>query len=241
MGLCARQGARLRSGWTKVRILLVEDDAMLADAVQRALTQSAHAVDVARSGEDADRALGAAGYDLVLLDLGLPGLDGYEVLKRLRARRNRVPVLILTVRDAVSDRIAGLDLGADDYLTKPFHLAELEARVRALIRRAHAGASSVLVHGRLRLDMAGRRLYCDSAPLEVSARELAVVELLLLRAGRVVTKQQIVDHLYGWDEGSTSNAVEVFVYRLRKKLESSDVDIRTVRGMGYMIEKAYGD
>lgn len=224
-----------------MRILLVEDDAMLADAVQRALTQSAHAVDVARSGEDADRALATAGYDLVLLDLGLPALDGYEVLKRLRARRNHVPVLILTVRDAVADRIAGLDLGADDYLTKPFHLAELEARVRALIRRAHAGASSVLAHGRLRLDMAGRRLYCDSAPLELSARELAVVELLLLRAGRVVTKQQIVDHLYGWEEGSTSNAVEVFVYRLRKKLESSGVDIRTVRGMGYMIEKAYAE
>ncbi|MPZ44180.1 MAG: response regulator [Betaproteobacteria bacterium] len=222
-----------------MRILVAEDDAMLADAVARALSQSAHAVDTARSGEDADRALGAIQYDLVLLDLGLPGLDGYEVLKRLRARRSRVPVLILTVRDAVTDRITGLDLGADDYLTKPFHLAELEARVRALIRRANAGTSSELVHGRLRLDMAGRRLYCDSIPLEVSARELAVVELLLLREGRVVTKQQIVDHLYGWEDASTSNAVEVFIYRLRRKLEKSDVDIRTVRGMGYMIEKSH--
>ena len=214
---------------------------MLADAVARALSQSAHAVDIASSGDDADRALGTVAYDLVLLDLGLPGLDGYEVLKRLRARRNHVPVLILTVRDAVSDRIAGLDLGADDYLTKPFHLAELEARVRALIRRANTGASSVLVHGRLKLDMAGRRLYCDSVPLDLSARELAVVELLLLREGRVVTKQQIIDHLYGWEEGSSSNAVEVFIYRLRKKLEKSGFDIRTVRGMGYMIEKADAD
>src|SRR5690606_10916950 len=212
---------------------------MLADAVARALSQSAHAVDIAHSGEEADRALGAIPYDLVLLDLGLPGLDGYEVLKRLRARRIGVPVLILSVRDALADRIAGLDLGADDYLTKPFHLAELEARVRALIRRANSANSSEIVHGRLRLHMAGRRLYCDDLPIELSARELAVVELLLLREGRVVTKQQIVEHLYGWEEGSTSNAVEVFIYRLRRKLECTGVDIRTVRGMGYMIERAH--
>ena len=212
---------------------------MLADAVARALSQSAHAVDVARSGEDADRALSAISYDLVLLDLGLPGLDGFDVLKRLRARRIKVPVIILTVRDSVEDRIAGLDLGADDYLTKPFHLSELEARVRALIRRANAGTTSELVHGRLRLDTAGRRLFCDAQPVEVSARELAVVELLLLKEGRVVTKQQIVDHLYGWEDASTSNAVEVFIYRLRRKLEHTDVDIRTVRGMGYIIEKSH--
>jgi len=210
---------------------------MLADAVARALSQSAHAVDVARNGEEADRALGSIAYDLVVLDLGLPKLDGFDVLRRLRSKRSTVPVIILTVRDSVDDRITGLDLGADDYLTKPFHLSELEARVRALIRRANAGASSEIVHGRLRLDMAGRRLYCDAQPVELSARELAVVELLLLKQGRVVTKQQIVDHLYGWEEASTSNAIEVFVYRLRKKLESSGVDIRTVRGMGYMIEK----
>jgi two-component system OmpR family response regulator len=224
-----------------LRILVVEDDAMLADAVARALSQSAHAVDVARNGEEADRALASIAYDLVVLDLGLPKLDGFDVLRRLRARRSTVPVIILTVRDSVDDRITGLDLGADDYLTKPFHLSELEARVRALIRRANAGASSEIVHGRLRLDMAGRRLYCDAQPVELSARELAVVELLLLKQGRVVTKQQIVDHLYGWEEASSSNAIEVFVYRLRKKLESSGVDIRTVRGMGYMIEKSHGD
>ena len=220
-----------------MRILLVEDDEMLAEAVTRALTQSAHAVDVARSGEAADRALATSQYDLVLLDIGLPQLDGFEVLKRLRQRRSSVPVLILTVRDSPEERVMGLDLGADDYLTKPFHLSELEARVRALIRRSHASSSSGLVHGRLRLDMAGRRLYCDEQPLDLSARELAVIELLLLKEGKVVTKQQIVDHLYGWEDVSTSNAVEVFVYRLRKKLEPSGVDIRTVRGMGYLIEK----
>ena len=223
-----------------MRILLVEDDVMLAEAVTRALTQSAHAVDGARTGTEADRALATNDYDLVLLDVGLPQLDGFEVLKRLRQRRSGVPVLMVTVRDSPEDRVQGLDLGADDYLTKPFHLSELEARVRALIRRSHSNASSDLIHGPLRLDMAGRRLYCREQPLDLSLREVAVIELLLLREGRVVTKQQIIDHLYGWDDVSSSNTVEVFVYRLRKKLESSGVDIRTVRGMGYLIEKANG-
>jgi two-component system OmpR family response regulator len=222
-----------------LRILLVEDDAMLADAIARAFTQSAHAVDVVSSGEAADKALIAADYELVLLDVALPQIDGLEVLKRLRARRSTVPVLIMTVRDALADRIAGLDLGADDYITKPFHLSELEARVRALIRRAHSEASSDLNHGRLRFDMAGRRLFCDEHPVELSSRELAVVELLLLRAGKVVTKQQIIENLYGWEEASSSNAVEVFIYRLRRKLELSGVDIRTIRGMGYLIERPH--
>ncbi|HJQ61694.1 MAG TPA: winged helix-turn-helix domain-containing protein, partial [Burkholderiales bacterium] len=181
--------------------------------------------------------LATVDYDLVVLDVELPGLDGLELLKRLRARRSVVPVLIVTVRDALEERIAGLDLGADDYLTKPFHLSELEARVRALIRRAHAGATSELVHGRLRLNMAARRLYCDDQPVELSMRELAVLELLLLRGSRVVTKQQIIEHLYGWEDVSSSNTIEVFIYRLRKKIEPFGVDIRTVRGMGYLIEK----
>ena len=222
-----------------MRILLVEDDVMLAEAITRALTQSAHAVDNARTGEEADHALAISNYDLVVLDVGLPQIDGFEVLRRLRARRSTVPVLMLTVNDALEDLVTGLDLGADDYLTKPFRLSELEARVRALIRRAHASASSDLSHGRLRLDMAGRRLYLDGQPMELSARELAVIELLLLREGKVVTKQQIVDHLYGWEDASSSNAVEVFVHRLRKKLEGSGVTIATVRGMGYLVEKPH--
>src|SRR4051812_363182 len=187
---------------------------MLADAVMRALSQSAHAVDIARDGGEADRALATNHYDLAILDVGLPVFDGFEVLRRLRARRSDVPVLVLTVRDSVEDRVAGLDLGADDYLTKPFELSELEARVRALIRRSHSNASAEIVHGPLRLDTVGRRLFCRGQPLELSARELSVVELLMLREGRVVTKQQIVDHLYGWEDTSSSNAVEVFVYRL---------------------------
>lgn len=222
-----------------MRILLVEDDAMLAEAITRALTQSAHAVDNARTGEEADHALVTGEYDLVVLDVGLPQIDGFEVLRRLRARRSTVPVLMLTVNDALEDLVTGLDLGADDYLTKPFRLSELEARVRALIRRAHASASSDLIHGRLRLDMAGRRLYLDDQAVDLSLRELAVIELLLLREGKVVTKQQIVDHLYGWEDASSSNAVEVFVHRLRKKLEGSGMTITTVRGMGYLVEKPH--
>ena len=220
-----------------MRILLVEDDHMLSEAISRALTQSAHVVDVSYDGEEADRALATFEYGLVLLDINLPNLDGFEVLKRLRARRNVVPVLVMTARESLEDRISGLDLGAGDYLAKPFHLSELEARVRALIRRSHSSASSVLTHGRLRLDMAARRLFCDDAPVDLSVREFAVIELLLLKEGKVVTKQQIVDHLYGWEDASNSNAIEVFVYRLRKKLEVSGADIRTVRGMGYLIEK----
>ncbi|MBK7661364.1 MAG: response regulator transcription factor [Betaproteobacteria bacterium] len=220
-----------------MRILIVEDDTMLAEAIASALRQSAHVVTRAASGDEAERLLVPDAFDLVLLDLGLPRVDGFEVLRRMRERRVKVPVLVLTARDAPGDRVAGLDLGADDYLTKPFQLPELEARVRALIRRAHAIASSEIVHGPLKLDMAGRRLYCRGEPVELSARELAVVELFMLREGRVVTKQQIADHLYGWEEGSSSNTIEVFVYRLRRKLEPSGVDIRTVRGMGYLIDR----
>ena len=223
-----------------MRILIVEDDAMLAEAISRALRQSAHMVQRADNGLAADRMLMDNEYDLVLLDVNLPQLDGIEVLKRLRGRRCKVPVMLLTVRDSVQDRVTGLDLGADDYLSKPFELSELEARVRALIRRANAAASAELVHGPLRMDTVGRRLFFNGQPLELSVRELAVIELLLLREGRVVTKQQMVDHLYGWEDGSNSNAVEVFVYRLRKKLEGSGVEIRTIRGMGYLVDKPHG-
>ena len=224
-----------------VRILLVEDDALLADAVTRAFEQNAHAVDVARSGEAADRALSSETYDLVLLDIALPKMNGLEVLRRLRGRRSTVPVILITVRDSLEDRVDGLDCGADDYITKPFHLSELEARVRAVVRRTQSGSSTDIEHGRLKLDIGGRRLYSDGEPVDLSVREFAVAELLLTRAGKVVTKQQILDKLYGWEDASSSNAVEVFVYRLRKKLEPSGVNIRTIRGMGYLIEKPRAD
>lgn len=210
---------------------------MLADAVERALSQAAHSVDVARTGEEADHALSTNQYDLVVLDLGLPRIDGFDVLRRLRSRRSTVPVIVVTARDALEDRVHGLDLGADDYLTKPFHLSELEARIRALLRRAHAGSTSELVHGRVTLDLAGRRVFGDGQPIDLSAREFGVLELLLVRVAQVVTRQQIRDHLYGWEDTLSSNGVEVFVHRLRRKLEPYGIEIRTVRGMGYLVER----
>jgi len=220
-----------------MRILLVEDDTVLSDALSRALVQSAYAVDVVETGEDADRALAMDIYDLAILDIGLPGLSGLDVLRRLRARRSRVPVLMLTALDTLRDRVRGLDLGADDYLSKPFDLPELEARVRALLRRGNADATPFLRHGRLSFDTVGRRVFYDKTPIELSARELAVLELLLMREGRVVSKEHMVNHLYGWDEEVGANAIEVYVHRIRKKLEPLGCEIRTVRGMGYLMER----
>ena len=219
-----------------MRILLVEDDKLLADALSRALVQSAYAVDACATGQQADSALIAHSYDLVILDIGLPGLSGLDVLRRLRSRKTQVPVLMRTALDALADRVRGLDLGADDYLAKPFDLPELEARVRALLRRG-TQSSLFLQHGRLRLDTVGRRVFHDDQPVELSARELAVFELLLMREGRVVSKEHMVNHLYGWGDEVGANAIEVYVYRIRKKLEPLGCEIRTVRGMGYLMER----
>jgi two-component system OmpR family response regulator len=221
-----------------MRILLVEDDTILADALSRALVQAAHAVDVVATGEAADHALSLGVYGLAILDIGLPGLSGLDVLRRLRARRSTMPVLLLTAFDALEDRVRGLDLGADDYLSKPFDLPELEARVRALLRRG-TQATPWLEHGRLRFDTVGRRVFHDKRPLDLSPRELAVLELLLLREGRVVSKEQMVNHVYGWGDDVGDNAIEVHVYRLRKKLEPLGCEIRTVRGMGYLMDHCH--
>ena len=182
-------------------------------------------------------ALATTNYDLVVLDLALPKVDGLAVLRRVRDRRVQTPVLVLTARDTLEDRVVGLDSGADDYMTKPFDLPEFEARVRALIRRAHGGGALELVHGRLRLDVAARRLFHDDQPVEMSARELALTELLLARQGRVVSKEQMIDHLFGFGDDVGSNAIEVYVHRVRRKLEPLGIEIRTVRGMGYLLEK----
>lgn len=221
-----------------MRLLIVEDHPILADGLIIALKGADYAVDHATTGEQADHMLATQHYDAVILDIGLPKLDGYEVLRRMRRKGSKTPVLMLTARDALEDRVRGLDLGADDYLTKPYDLPELEARVRALIRRGQSGGGSDLVHGDLTLDTAGRRATIKGAPLDLSARELGVLEVLMLRAGRVVSKEQLAEQLYGWGEEVGANAIEVYMHRLRKKLEPAGVNVRTIRGLGYLLEKA---
>ena len=219
-----------------MRILLVEDDKVLADVLSRVLGQAAHAVDVVGHGERAGGARARASEHHPRHDIRLGRLSGLDVLKRLRARKSTLPVLMLTAFDTVEDRVRGLDLGADDYLAKPFDLPELEARVRALLRRG-SNSTPELEHGLLRFDTVGRRVYHDRKPLELSPRELALLELLMMRVGRVVSKEQIVNHLYGWSDEVGANAVEVYVHRLRRKLEPLGCEIRTVRGMGYLLER----
>jgi DNA-binding response OmpR family regulator len=219
-----------------VRILLVEDDRLLGDGVRVGLAQAGFAVDWVQDGASAEHALGSQAYAAVVLDLGLPRMDGLTLLQRLRAAGNAVPVLVLTARDALADRVAGLDAGADDYLIKPFELDELQARLRALLRRAQGLAEPLLRHGRVVLDPRARTVTLDGAPVELSPREYATLQQLLLNAGRVLSKTQIEDALYGWGEEIESNAVEVYVHHLRRKLYP-DL-IRTVRGVGYVAPKA---
>jgi two-component system OmpR family response regulator len=219
-----------------MRILIAEDDTNLAYALQYVLRQSGYVVDWAKDGQEADAGLGTDEFDLLILDIGLPKLSGFEVLKRLRARDSRLPVLVLTALDGVTDRVRGLDAGADDYLGKPFELAELQARVRALTRRGMSGGPTLIRHGRLCFDQVGRAVDLDGERLELSARELNLLELFLQRRGRLVSKAQVVQHLCGWGEEVSTNAIEVYVHRLRKKLEPAGVKISTVRGVGYCLE-----
>ena len=219
-----------------MRIFIVEDDLVLADGLKNSLIQSGYAVDLVHSGAAADEILAYQTFDLVLLDLGLPKLSGFEVIKRLRARGSKIPVLILTANDALENRVKGLDLGADDYLSKPFDLAELEARVRALIRRGQAGGSAIIAVGKLQLDTVNHAATYNNASLNLSARELAVLEILMQKVGKVVNKEQILEKLCNFDEDISANALEVYLHRLRKKLNHSDINISTFRGLGYMLE-----
>jgi len=220
-----------------MRILIAEDDQVLADGLLRSLRASGYAVDQVGSGSEADAALASHEFDLVILDLGLPKLHGFEVLRKLRARGSAVPVLILTAADSVEQRVKGLDLGADDYMAKPFALQELEARARALTRRGLGTASSVIKHGPLSFDATGRVAYLNDQMLELSARELSLLEVLLQRSGRLVSKDQLVERLCEWGEEVSNNAIEVYIHRLRKKIEQGPVRIATVRGLGYCLEK----
>ncbi len=219
-----------------MKILLVEDDPTLGEAVMLAARQAGFAVDWSQDGVQAENALAGYAYDAMLLDLGLPRREGLQVLRNLRKRGATLPVMILTARDTVEDRVRGLDAGADDYLLKPFALDELLARLRALLRRAHGVADTQIRIGRLNFDSVKRQACIGEAPLALSAREVEVLEILLHHAGRVTAKEAIADRLTGWDDGVGENAVEVYIHRLRRKLEGSGVAIRTLRGLGYLLE-----
>jgi DNA-binding response OmpR family regulator len=216
-----------------MRILLVEDDAMIGESVAEGLKSEGYAVDWVRDGKQAQVSVGTSPYGLVILDLGLPRLDGIEVLKSIRERRIEVPVLVMTARDTVRDRIKGLDAGADDYLIKPFDLDELAARVRALTRRAAGRAEPRIERGALCIDPATREVTWRGAPVALSAREYALVAALAERPGLVLSRAQLEEKLYGWNEAVGSNTVEVHIHNVRKKLGESV--IRNVRGMGYTL------
>ncbi len=218
-----------------MRVLLVEDDGMIAQGLQTALRQAGFAVDWMRDGLSAAAALKTSAFDVMLLDLGLPHRDGIDVLRELRKRGDKTPVIILTARDEIQHRIAGLDAGADDYMVKPFDLDEVMARMRSVLRRASGRGDSTIQHGDLRLDLKARTIERSGTPVSLSAHEYAVLEALLQRPGAVLSRSQLEDRLYGWDEQIGSNAVEVYIHGLRRKL-GSDV-IRTLRGVGYFIPK----
>ncbi|MCC2596649.1 response regulator transcription factor [Pusillimonas sp. MFBS29] len=219
-----------------MRVLVIEDDTTLGHALQEFLVEQGYAVDWLADGDQVPGAVAGQSYDLLLLDLNLPGQSGLEILAKLRAAGEQVPVLILTARDGVEDRVAGLDAGADDYVTKPFELSELAARVRAFGRRRAGQAQPFIEAGPLLFDSVGREVRVNGERLSLSVREISVLEMLMARVGRVVTKRQIVNSLSAWDADFSENAVEVYVYRLRKRLEGTGATIQTVRGFGYLLD-----
>lgn len=220
-----------------MKFLLAEDDDYLAKALTQGLSSRGYVVDAARSGKEAILALNDSEYDLLILDLGLPELDGSMVLRQLRERGATVPVIIITARDAVQDRIAGLDLGANDYLTKPFDFGELEARIRAVLRKNVWGNRMELCCGLLRFVLNTKEVFVDGQLFEFTPRESAVLEMLLTRAGRLVPKKTLVEHLASWEEAPSDNAMEIVIHRLRRKLCNAGVEISTVRGFGYLLRE----
>lgn len=219
-----------------MRVLLVEDDAMIGEAVSVALKDAAYAVDWVRDGASASSALEHGEHQAVLLDLGLPRRDGLEVLRRLRLAGNALPVIVITARDGVDERIRGLDLGADDYLVKPFDVHELLARLRAVVRRQGGQSAPLLTNGIISLDPASRTARCGDVAAVLSAREFALLHALLLRPGRILTRSELEDHIYGWNEEVESNAVDFLIHGVRRKLGAHV--IKNVRGAGWMVEKA---
>lgn len=223
-----------------MRILLVEDNQDLAEGLSAILRGSGYAVDVVGDGASAHAVAATETFDLVILDLNLPEMDGLDVLRAMRARQNRAAVLILTARGAAEERIKGLDLGADDYMTKPFDVGELEARVRVLLRRQAGLRASTISYGNVSLDLNTRSFSSAGAPIEIPARELGLLELLFMRAGKVVAKDAIMQSLTGFDDDLSPNAIEQYVSRLRKRLAPHGLTVRTARGIGYYLDKMAG-
>lgn len=223
-----------------MRLLIVEDDSLLADGLARSLRRTGHAVDCVENAERGWLALQGESFDLVILDLGLPGGDGFDLLRRLRRSERYVPVIIATAREAISDRVRGLDLGADDYLVKPFAIEELEARVRALIRRRSVATAPEFRCGDLVLDLVAREARINGEPVDLTKREWAILEVLVTQPGVALAKERLLQSLSSWDDKLSANAVEVYVSRLRSKLDLAGVTIRTVRGYGYILESPVG-
>ena len=226
-----------------MRILLVEDDQPIAEGLRHALRREGYSVDVAADGQVAREAMrqDAVPYEVIILDLGLPRLDGLSLLREWRARRIATPVIILTARDEAADRIQGLDSGADDYVTKPFDVNELLARIRAVARRSLGGAVNELALGRLRMDRTARRVFAGDEEMGLSPREYNLLELLLTRAGKVVSKPQIQEHLSDWDSDLSDSAIDLYMHRLRKRLEGTGAQLRTIRGFGVMLQAGSAD
>lgn len=220
-----------------MRILLIEDDPMVASGIQEGLEKAGFSVDRLDAAEPAESALGLIQYDVAIVDIGLPQMDGLELIRRLRRQGQRIPVLILTARDGVDDRVVGLDIGADDFMVKPFHLPELLARLRALIRRSRSAVSSELSVGPLHLDLARRTAMVGGVPLDLTGREWELLQHLILASPNVVPKQKLVESLSEWDNELTINAIEIYISRLRAKLQGCGVEIRTLRGIGYRLDE----
>ncbi len=221
-----------------MRILLVEDDTYLGESTSRALRSQQWFVDWIRSGESIMYMLGLVSYDVIILDVGLPGKDGFEILHSLRAQNNPLPVLMLTARDTVDDRVYGFQLGADDYLVKPFALKELVARIQAITRRSHTRKHNEIIFSVLRIDLTAKRAYIKDKPLELLPREWAVLVYILNNLSKVLSKEQIMGAISDWDDAPSTNAIEVHISRLRTKLAPAGIAIRTIRGFGYLIEES---
>ncbi len=220
-----------------MNILLIEDDEVLVDGLTHVLSSSGYSVTEATTGAYAEHLLKAQGFDLIILDLGLPDMDGLQLLRRLRSQKLSLPILVLTARDDMNDRIEGISQGADDYMTKPFELRELEARLHALVRRCYGGFNHIIEVGNLQLDTSNHQILAKGELLSLSARESAVLEVLMMQKGRVISKDKIAQHLSLHGDALADNAIEVYIHRIRKRIEPFNAGIRTLRGLGYLLEK----